>query len=61
MLRLWKSKLLPLLRPTQRNVIVQILKLQSRRLTSFQDCLGDIRRKERARKDIPDIRLPFPT
>src|ERR1700676_3860957 len=52
---LLKSKLLTLLGPTERNVLVQMFELQRERLTPFQDGLDDIRREEGTGKDVTDV------
>ena len=50
-----ESKLLTLLSPTQRDVLVQMFKLQREWLTPFQNRLDDIRREEGTGKDVPDV------
>jgi hypothetical protein len=47
--------MLPLLRPTQRNLLTQFLKVQIVGLPSFQNRLDDVRREECAPEDLADV------
>ena len=50
-----KAKLASLLHPTQRDVFVQIRKFQGERLTPVEDRFDNVRCKESAAEDVPDI------
>jgi hypothetical protein len=50
-----KAKLAALLRPTQRDVLVEIRKFQTERLTPVEDCFDNVRSKKSTTEDVPDI------